>query len=219
MNCDDANDLMVDSLLNGLEPEESTQLETHLGSCARCRKSAEEMRRMWNELGELAAPQPRSSISVEFGRRLERRGRKWMRSPAVRAASIILLVAMGVVLGRLVPAIGGRMSEEAASEFLLLIRGDQPSTLVPETQLVQEYGAWADRLAAEGQLVTARKLAEDEGRWLNASRRPAVEPPGVAVGGFFIVRAESYEEAVLIARESPHLSYGGTIEVRAIEVP
>ena len=35
--------------------------------------------------------------------------------------------------------------------------------------------------------------------------------------GYFLIQAESYEEAVRVARQSPHIAYGGTIEVREIE--
>jgi hypothetical protein len=39
------------------------------------------------------------------------------------------------------------------------------------------------------------------------------------VEGFFLVKAESYDQAVALARGHPHVAYGGTIEVRAVERP
>jgi hypothetical protein len=38
------------------------------------------------------------------------------------------------------------------------------------------------------------------------------------MGGYYAIRAASYEDAVEIARGCPHLDYGGTIEVRAIDM-
>jgi hypothetical protein len=37
------------------------------------------------------------------------------------------------------------------------------------------------------------------------------------LGGFFLVEAPNYNAAVEIARQCPHLEYGGTIEVREID--
>jgi hypothetical protein len=37
------------------------------------------------------------------------------------------------------------------------------------------------------------------------------------IGGLFAIKADDYEKAVEIARECPHLKYGGRIELREIE--
>ena len=37
------------------------------------------------------------------------------------------------------------------------------------------------------------------------------------VGGYFLIRASSYDVAVEIARTCPHLRYGGRIEVRQVD--
>jgi len=37
------------------------------------------------------------------------------------------------------------------------------------------------------------------------------------IGGYFIVQANSYDEAVGLAKDCPHLDFG-TIEVREIEI-
>ena len=37
------------------------------------------------------------------------------------------------------------------------------------------------------------------------------------MGGFFIVKASDYSEAVEISESCPHLGYGGTIELRQID--
>ena len=36
-------------------------------------------------------------------------------------------------------------------------------------------------------------------------------------GGYFVLQAESYDAAVDIARSCPHLTYGGSIELRRID--
>jgi hypothetical protein len=35
--------------------------------------------------------------------------------------------------------------------------------------------------------------------------------------GFFVVTADGYDDAVQIAQGSPHVKYGGSISVRAID--
>jgi len=37
------------------------------------------------------------------------------------------------------------------------------------------------------------------------------------IGGYFAVSADSYDDAVKLAAECPHLKYGGRIELREIE--
>ncbi len=37
-----------------------------------------------------------------------------------------------------------------------------------------------------------------------------------AIGGFFLIDAQNYDDAVEISRECPHFSYGGWVEVREI---
>jgi hypothetical protein len=66
-------------------------------------------------------------------------------------------------------------------------------------------------------LVSAEKLRDEAGRWL-APGGATVRPAGrELVTGFFVIRARDYDHALELARQSPHLKYGGTIEVRAIE--
>jgi hypothetical protein len=38
-----------------------------------------------------------------------------------------------------------------------------------------------------------------------------------AIGGYFLIRARDYQQAVSIAENCPHLRYGGTIEIRQID--
>lgn len=87
-------------------------------------------------------------------------------------------------------------------------------------QLVQEYGAWARDLGAKGALVDGWKLTDD-GRTVDPTsgevRTIEFGMEYGRVGGLFIVRAADYAEAVRIAESSPHVRYGGVMEVRAIE--
>ena len=74
--------------------------------------------------------------------------------------------------------------------------------------------AWADALASRGRLVEGIKLQDEGGRLLiRAGGRTSVTDAAYAetkevIGGFFIVRAEDYDEAVQIASDCPHLENG-----------
>ncbi|XXF78751.1 YciI family protein [Myxococcaceae bacterium GXIMD 01537] len=87
---------------------------------------------------------------------------------------------------------------------------------------VEEYMAWSERMRQEGKLLQGEKLKDEGGRRLKqqggkvlVSDGPYAEVKDV-VGGVFILSADSYDEAVTIARGCPHLRLG-EIELRAIE--
>lgn len=106
-------------------------------------------------------------------------------------------------------------------QYLLLIR-ETPATIqlelrVGSATLVEEYSAWAGSLAQAGRLVGAEKLT-DAGSAVSGDGDETVRSsvPG-AVSGYFLVRAADEAAALAIARESPHVKYGGIVEVRMIE--
>ena len=112
------------------------------------------------------------------------------------------------------------------SRFLLLLR-DDPSTfssLSPDEMqaIIQKYVAWGDRLRADGRLVASDKLRDGEGRvvWGGASGAVSTDGPFVeskeVVGGFYILRAKDYDEAVRLVADAPHLAFG-SIEIRQVE--
>jgi len=68
--------------------------------------------------------------------------------------------------------------------------------------------------AITGQLVTADKLTDEDGRWLGGA---AVVGSNERIGGFFIIRAHNLAEAEQIAASCPHIKHGGRIELRVIQ--
>ena len=79
-----------------------------------------------------------------------------------------------------------------------------------------EYAAWADSLRRHGRLELGEKLAEGTVTLRREGATESLDTPGLATG-LFVVRAESLAQARAIAGTSPHLRYGGRIELRAIE--
>ncbi len=98
--------------------------------------------------------------------------------------------------------------------FLLLEspRYRSPETAEAERARVSEYADWAGELAGTGRFVEGEKLDDA----LQRLGEPAAADAEV-VAGFFVIEAGSMQEALRIARTTPHLRYGGSVEVRRIE--
>lgn len=112
-------------------------------------------------------------------------------------------------------------------KFLLMLM-DNPTAdanLSPQEMqaIVGEYTKWASSLAQQGKLDGGEKLAEEGGRLIRhtgpkvtVTDGPYAESKEV-IGGYFIVNAASYDEAVAIAKTCPHMTHGAATLVRRIE--
>ncbi len=114
------------------------------------------------------------------------------------------------------------------NDYMLLLY-DSPTAapdLSPEEmqKVIQKYRDWADHLEKEKRYVAGNKLRDGEGRVMKRveGRTRVLDGPysetKEVVGGFITISAESYEDAVRVAEGCPHLAYGGSIEVRAIDI-
>ncbi len=89
--------------------------------------------------------------------------------------------------------------------------------------VIEKYNAWTEKLVQSGKLAGINKLRDGEGRVLRGFGDKLVVTDGPyaetkeVIGGYWIVEAASYEEAVELARDSPQLEFGGSIEVREVE--
>lgn len=90
-------------------------------------------------------------------------------------------------------------------------------------EVIGEYMAWRDKLAEDGLLIGGEKLADEGGKHLRnvdgeirVTDGPFAEVKE-ALGGYFAIKADNYDEAVEISRGCPHLIYGGWIELREID--
>jgi hypothetical protein len=90
-------------------------------------------------------------------------------------------------------------------------------------RVIGEYVAWSERMRASGKLVGGQKLHDGEGKILRERNGKATLTDGPfsegkeVVGGYFLVQAETYEEALSLCADNPHTKYGGTLELRRIE--
>jgi hypothetical protein len=106
-------------------------------------------------------------------------------------------------------------------QFILLLRDNQKvfASLSPEEaqKVMHRYQDWRRTKAVSGQ-----KLTDGEGRVLQKQNgKPSIVDGPFAeakevVGGFFVIEAANYDEAVEAAKTCPHMDFG-TIEVRQIQ--
>lgn len=89
-------------------------------------------------------------------------------------------------------------------------------------QIVEKYLAWGNKLAGAGKLAGGEKLEDGtgkvlvgEGAGLKVTNGPFAEAKEV-VGGFWIIDAADYAEAVELVGDCPHLGVG-SLEIRRIE--
>lgn len=131
-------------------------------------------------------------------------------------------VAVGIGLFVIGMALGRRASPVSTPDgqryALLLYDPARFDRSIPEPTLVAEYRDWAislgDRLALGEKLGADERLLRPE----DSERRPTTaEGEAGPLGGLFIVRAGSWDEAMAIARSCPHLRHGGLVAVRRIE--
>ena len=112
------------------------------------------------------------------------------------------------------------MSTQKQNEYLLLFRGSQWDKGLSVEQLqkaMDQFRGWFERLQKEGTVKAGQPL-EREGRIVTRSTvadGPFAESKE-AIGGYFLVHADTLDQAVAIARQSPVLQYGGSVEVRPV---
>jgi hypothetical protein len=107
-------------------------------------------------------------------------------------------------------------------QYMLLLY-DDPSAwqkVSPEEMqaAIEKYMAWTKKPFT----VDSKRLADDAGRVIrNTGGKPrATDGPysetKEVLGGFYLIEAANYDEAVKLAMDHPHVEYGGTVEVRVL---
>ncbi len=115
-------------------------------------------------------------------------------------------------------------------KYMLLLH--EPATLAAEMagqlspeqiqSVIQRYREWAGGLAAAGKLAGGDKLQDMTGRVLKraggttqVTDGPYAESKEV-IGGYFVLEAADYAEAVELSKGCPHLDHG-PVEIREVE--
>jgi hypothetical protein len=114
------------------------------------------------------------------------------------------------------------MSTPSNHGFLLIFRStDWYQGLSPEQmqQIADNWMAWFNRLKDEGKCVGGNPL-EREGKIVFGRNRVVSDGPFAeskeSIGGYFLLKVASMDEAVAIAQQCPGLPHGIRVEVRPI---
>lgn len=101
-------------------------------------------------------------------------------------------------------------------KFMLFFVGlaPQPGDVSAQTQeYARGWGEWIAGLARKG-IVESASQFEWAGKVVRKDSVSDLRLQEVDVGGYMLIKAESLEEAVEIARQAPHVTLGGTTIVR-----
>jgi hypothetical protein len=114
------------------------------------------------------------------------------------------------------------MSTQSNNGYMLIFRGtDWYQGLSPEQmqQIGDQWMAWFNRLKDEKKCIAGNPL-EREGRIVSGKNRVVSDGPFAeakeTIGGYFLLKVNSMEDALEIARECPGLPYGIRVEVRPV---
>jgi hypothetical protein len=110
-------------------------------------------------------------------------------------------------------------AKTTAFEYLLLFRGNNwTEDLSPEENKIAKFTSWFERVKNSGIFKSGHPLEQNDR--IVAGRNAVTDDPFAesndAFAGYFIIQADSVEQAVEITKSCPALDYGQTVEVRAI---
>ena len=113
-------------------------------------------------------------------------------------------------------------TESKKSEYMLLFKStDWYKGLSPEEMqtVAGQWMAWFQRLKDQGRAIAGSPL-EREGRVVTGNGRVVSDGPFAeskeTIGGYFLLKVNTLDEAVAIAKECPGLPYGAVVEVRPV---
>ena len=111
------------------------------------------------------------------------------------------------------------------SFMFIFHNGQSPTPPTPEEMQanMQAWMGWIDQLRAKDIYVAGEALFPT-GKMVKGAKKPLITDGPFAeskevVGGFFVIKAASIEEAAEVAREGyPDFAIGGAVEVREVMV-
>jgi hypothetical protein len=236
MTCERCQALLIDRLTPGgdLGVELDMALQ-HARDCDVCRAWNERLGQVWSGLSHWGVPPAQDDVAGMARLRAAVHADRLRGATTSRRAAAWLGagLAAGLLIGVLGSSMvrGGRvLGGPTESEFLLLFHRDglaaDPAPGPALTRMIDEYTIWREDLEDRGVLLASRLLdagsrseLRGAGPALSISHSaPRTDADGY-VSGFFLVRAANLTAAEAMARTSPHLGYGGSIEVRPVAIP
>lgn len=190
MNCDQADKLLMDSLMGALSAEDRQALDEHLTTCERCREEAMGVESLWQDLGDLDQARvevPSDKLTrrfrlalADFETNLQETSRPgfrewwaglWTARPAWQAAFSAALLVMGVFVG------AGMTSKETTRSEIDQLRAEMDTMSRAVTISLLQHQSAAERLRA----VSWSRMAGSDNQVLTALLDSARQDPNVNV--------------------------------------
>ena len=133
--------------------------------------------------------------------------RRWLnwKIPTAIAASLMLFF-FGHYFGGII------LGQGPTTGYMLLLHEDENFIAGDPEERFSEYAAWMGGIFTKGYDITGQELspeATNVGNDQDASKEERIT-------GYFILEATTMDEVVQIVKTSPHVKYGGTIEIKEI---
>ncbi|MBD0278116.1 MAG: hypothetical protein ICV51_03405 [Flavisolibacter sp.] len=106
-------------------------------------------------------------------------------------------------------------------KFMLIFQGGGNPNQSPEAMQAHmgKWMAWIDQLNKDGKFISGEPLTPG-GKLVSGPNKAITDGPYTegkeVVGGYFLVNANNYDEAVEIAKGCPDYEYGGSVQVRQV---
>ena len=125
------------------------------------------------------------------------------------AASILFFIG-GYFAGNA----GSDGSSEISSGYILLLHEDErfrPDG--SEMEIFTEYAGWMGKMMLNGVNITGNDLSPESTTWVSPEKESVTDDGRDKISGYFIIDVQDRLEAQKIALSSPHIKYGGTVEL------
>jgi len=209
MICEQADKLLMDSLMGALGAEDRRQLDEHLATCERCREEATGVESLWQDLGDLDESRqevPSEKLTrrfrlalADFEVDLQETARPgfaqwwaglWSARPAWQAAFSAALLIMGVLLGAAV------IPEKATRGEIDELRAEMNTMSRAVTVSLLQHQSVAERLRA----VSWSRMAGSDDQVLTALLDSARQDPNVNVRLAAVDALAAYADTVPVRR-------------------
>ena len=107
-------------------------------------------------------------------------------------------------------------------KFMLIFHGGQAGNASPEQMQagMGKWMAWIDKLAKANQYVSGEPLLPGGKSISGPAGKSVTDGPYTEgkeiVGGYFIINAKDYDEAIALCKDYPDYEAGGKIQVRQV---
>lgn len=138
---------------------------------------------------------------------------KW----AAQLAAAILLFVGGMFYGKS-NTTNTMVEIEPTKGYMLILHEDASFSPGEPMAMFEEYKTWMENTFSRGIKITGQELKNEATVVKTGSQQELGDEADIRTTGYFLVEANSYQDAVAVAKENPHIKYGGSIEVKPFMV-